>query len=385
MADCTRRRSKEGPNLTASISGEQLALYRLTLVEGMGPIRLRELVRRFGSASAVLAATRAQLEETERIGPKLAQALRDPSTAERAAASIEHLQRIGGRIVFESDADYPDALRKIPAAPVLFSILGQLVPEDGLAVAIVGSRRSSRYGRSQAERFAKQLATRGVTVVSGLARGIDAAAHRAALATGGRTLAVLASGLANVYPPEHGELADEISRNGAVLSEAPAHGPPLGSLFPRRNRIISGLSLGVLVIEAARRSGALSTAHHAVEQNRDVFAIPGRLTDAASEGTHYLIQQGAALVTDVGDILEQLGPIEGQVSARSEPERTAPPGLNEAESAIWSALGGESVEVETILQRTGRAPGEISALLLGMELKRLVRRQPGNRYERVGP
>jgi DNA processing protein len=222
-----------------------------------------------------------------------------------------------------------------------------------------------------------------VTVVSGLARGIDAAAHQGALKAGGRTIAVLASGLANIYPPEHQQLAEEVAAQGALISEAPLDGPPIGGLFPQRNRIISGLSLGIVVVEAAARSGALSTAHHALEQNRDVFAVPGRVGDLASEGTNQLIRDGACLVRHVDDILEHLGPIE--VPATSQvmpPEVPTPSGLDANQTKLWEAVGTDDVELEVLLDRTGLRASEASASLLLMEMRKLIRRLPGNRYQR---
>jgi DNA processing protein len=238
-----------------------------------------------------------------------------------------------------------------------------------------------------AAQLARDLAARGVTVVSGLARGVDAAAHRAAIDAGGRTVAVLASGLANIYPPEHVELAEEVVRCGALLSEAPLDGPPIGNLFPLRNRIISGLCRGVVVVEAAARSGALSTAYHALDQNREVFAVPGRVGDVASAGANELLKKGAALVQTVDDILAQIGPIDVDqptppTSSPKPPAAPTPSLANDVERRVWEALSSGSVDLDTLAESSGLAVRELSSSLLMMEMRGVVARQPGNRFAR---
>ena len=361
---------------------ERLALFRLSLVDGLGPVRLRGLLAQFGSARAVFQVGKGQLEAVDNIGPVVAEAIRQ-STAEEAASAYQKMVEQGIRLLFETDSEYPEALREIPSVPLSLAIQGDLLPRDRLAIGIVGSRRCTAYGRKIAEQLATDLAAKGITIVSGLARGIDAAAHAGALKAGGRTIAVLASGLGNIYPPEHKDLAREIANQGALLSEAPLDGPPIGGLFPQRNRIISGLSLGVIVVEAAARSGALSTAHHALEQNRDIFAVPGRVGDAASEGTNQLIKNGAFLVRNADDVLEHLGPVQMPGTAEPVPVAVAtPPGLDATQTKLWDALGCDEVELETLLERTGLRASEASSALLLMEMRKLVRRQPGNRYVR---
>jgi DNA processing protein len=357
----------------------------------LGPIKLRRLLDVFGSAPAALAAKRGDLTGVPGIGPKLADAILNRPLANDIDAEIAELNRAGVRVIFEDDDEYPPQLREIYDNPVFLTIRGEIWAKDKLAIAIVGSRHCTRYGVDQAERFAQALAARGITIVSGLARGIDGAAHRGAIQAGGRTIAVLASGLGNVYPPEHLELADRVADQGAVVSEARLGGAPLAGLFPLRNRIISGISLGVLVVEAAERSGALSTAHHAIEQNRDVFAIPGRLTDPASKGTNKLIRMGATLVTSPEEILDHLGPTELTLVRSSEngsmasetgtPETIEmPTGLSEAK--IWNALAGEELPVDLLIERTGLEASAVSASLLTMELRRLAERLPGSLFRR---
>lgn len=373
-----------------AISTDRLAMVRLMQTAGLGPVKVRRLLDAFGSAESVLSAGVGELESIEGIGSHLARAILDPKTEELAKKEIGRLAGAGVRMLFPGDEEFPPGLREIYDCPMMLSIRGSLLASDRAAVAIVGSRRCTRYGLDQAERFGYALAARGVTIVSGLARGIDAAAHRGALQAGGRTIAVLASGLANVYPPEHEELAVEVMKSGAMLSEAPLDGPPIAGLFPLRNRIISGLSLGVLVVEAAERSGALSTANHAIDQNRDVFAIPGRLGDAASQGTNRLIQKGALLVTKPEDILEALGPFEVTgVGVHSEQptlfDGIPPADMNDVEKKLWTAIGGEEVALDILVERTELSASEASAALFMLELRKHVERLPGNAYRRARP
>jgi DNA processing protein len=277
---------------------EQLIL--LNLVPGLGPRRARRLLDEFGGVQALAAAPAALVQRVDRIGPELAgrivRGLAD-------VGALEQEQRLAARagceILTTADAGYPAPLRTIADPPPALYVKGAWRPQDEPAVALVGARRASLYGLEAAQRLAGDLAARGLTVVSGLARGIDAAAHRGCLRAQGRTVAVLGGGLSRLYPPEHRELAEEIARQGAVLSEFPMTHPPAAGNFPRRNRVISGLSRGVVVVEAGARSGALITADQALEQGREVFAVPGPITAPTSQGTHELLRQGARLVASV--------------------------------------------------------------------------------------
>lgn len=370
-------------------TSEREAIFKLARTDGLGPIKLRRLLDVFGSAEMILRASSRDLMATPGVGDTLARAILDRSNDDKIERSIAAIHDAGVRVIFEDDDEYPPSLREIYDNPVFLTIRGSIVPTDKLAVAIVGSRRCTRYGLEQAERFASVLASHGITIISGLARGIDGAAHRGALQAGGRTIAVLASGLSNIYPPEHKDLAEEVASQGAVVSEAPIDGVPVPGLFPQRNRVISGMSLGVLVVEAAERSGALSTAHHAVEQNRDVFAIPGRLTDNASKGTNKLLRQGAIFVTCPEDILEHLGPVEvslptpsGETQTTLFAEPAMPTGLGEVEAKIWNALAGDEIPLDLVVERTGLDTSTISATLLTMELRRLIDRLPGSLFRR---
>jgi DNA processing protein len=295
---------------------------------------------------------------------------------------LRRAERALVRIVTLEDVGYPGQLRTIADPPPVLYVRGTL---EGLepAVAIVGSRRASAYGLQCAERLAADLAVRGVTVISGLAIGIDGAAHRGALRAGGRTLAVLGSGLSHLYPPEHEDLAKQIVERGAVVSEYPMETQPWPPNFPRRNRIISGLSLGVVVVEAAQRSGALITAGCALEQGREVFAVPGPMSAVTSQGTHQMLKEGARLVTSVDDILEELRLVPLPISSDAAEGSATDVRLPELEQAVFACVdGGESSDIDAIASRSGLAMPAVSSALLHLELKRLVRQLPGKRFIR---
>jgi DNA processing protein len=263
-----------------------------------------------------------------------------------------------------------------------------LEPEDTVAIGVVGARRCTLYGREQAHRLGYQLASAGVTIISGLARGVDSESHKGALAAGGRTIAVLGNGLATIYPPEHADLADRITQQGAVLSELPMTTSPNHTNFLPRNRLIAGLSLGVIVVEAARRSGSLTTARLASEYNREVFAVPGRVDNDSAQGTNRLIRdQHAKLVIDVEDVLSELGEVGRSLGAETE-QPAGPPlpsaaGLRDDERHVYDLLGSEAVSIETIAQTTGQAAARIAATLIGLQLRGLARQLPGNVFVRV--
>ncbi|MEZ6069668.1 MAG: DNA-processing protein DprA [Pirellulales bacterium] len=293
---------------------------------------------------------------------------------------------------------FPPLLREIPDPPPVLFLKGDITPADGTAVAVVGSRHATSYGRQQAERLGRGLAQTGYTVVSGLARGVDAAAHRGALAAGGRTLAVLGNGLARIYPPEHAELAIEVSHCGALLSESLPGDAPHPKSFPKRNRLISGLSLGVVVVEAAERSGALITARHATEQNREVFAVPGRVDNRMARGPHRLIRDGARLVESVDDVLEELESVAaalrrpaptlpacqtGAAPPSRSPIRPALAKLDDVERQVFAAVETEATHVDEVIRRSGAPAHVVLATMTTLEVRRLVRRVDGGRWMRV--
>ena len=374
----------------------------LHLVPGIGPRTMEVLLSAFGSPAGVLAKREEELLRVGGVGPKLARAIRHSAGTDAAQRELERCRELGARVLPRGGADYPALLAEIPDAPAILYCQGTLLPQDEIAVAIVGSRRCTYYGINQAERLAGGLARAGITVVSGLARGIDGAAHQAALAAGGRTIAVTATGLETVYPPGHEQLAEQVAASGAILTEFRLAQKPLAGLFPQRNRIISGLSLGVIVIEAGRKSGALHTARHAMEQNRDVFAVPGRIDSVACEGCHDLIRDGATLIRDIDDVLSQLGPLLRPVqidgskhdSVSQERGRRAPDksrevrsvaelSLSDQEQSVLDRLGGEPISVDALLGMCDMEASRVLATLTVLEMKRLVRRLPGNEFVRT--
>ncbi len=364
---------------------EPLALLQLNLTPGVGPRLHSLLLNNFGTALAVFAARESQIRSIDGIGPKVSSALLARRDLSEARQEWEDCQAAGIEIRFINDSNYPESLKEIPDPPGALYLKGTLEPRDMMAVAIVGSRQCSHYGITIAGKLAQQLAAAGVTILSGLARGIDAAAHRGALAAGGRTIAVCAPGLAHLYPPEHRELADDVIQQGGLVTESPFRRAAQRGLFPQRNRIIAGLSLGVVIIEATRTSGSLHTARHAIEQGRDVFAVPGRIDTLTSEGCHDLIRDGATLVRRVDDILETLGP-----SLR--PVKTGPKtqvavarelNLNPQEQEILNLIDFAPTSVDHVLAGSELDSSRVLSTLTVLEMKRLVRRLPGGHLERI--
>lgn len=367
-------------------SPDLLDLICLCMVPGVGPLTSKALLDRFGTARRVLDAPVRTLCEVPGVGPKLASRLAQARAEFDPTVEWERCKHFGVRVVARDDAAYPAALGRIPDPPPMIYVRGSLTPADDLAIALVGARRSTAYGLRVAERLAGSLARVGLTVVSGLARGIDAAAHRGALKAGGRTIAVLGNGLGSIYPPEHEDLAAEVAAHGALVSEWSMLQTPMAGLFPQRNRVISGLCLGVVVVEAARRSGSLSTARHAVEQNREVFAVPGPVDSLLSRGCHDLIRDGATLVESVDDILESLGPLVSEVrpSEQAVPVRhPAELALTDLERSLLGLLDDLPKGVDEIATRSGLGPSQVLATLTILEMRRLIRRVPGHQFVRL--
>ena len=352
---------------------------RLCLVSGVGPRILTELIARFEAPGAVLAATTAQLQQVDGVGHRLAQAIVEAREKIDAATELAACHQADIQIITRSAEAYPRLLQEIPDPPGILFLQGKLQAADALAIAVVGSRNATRYGLTQAQRIAAGLAQAGITVVAGLARGIDAAAHRAALGAGGRTLAVMGGGLLKIYPPEHAELAGEIREQGCLISEMPPHFVATRHSFPRRNRIISGLTLGTLVVEAAERSGALITARQAMEQNRDVFAIPGPVDSRNAKGCHALIRDGAVLVESVDDILDALGPLveENQREDGRAIRHPAELQLNSNETSVLQAIGSEPTLIDQIVQQTKLPTQRVLSTLSVLEVRKLISRLPG--------
>ena len=370
------------------------AWVALKYVEGVGNVAYRNLLAAFGSPDRVFEATLPQLEQTAGLNHKTARNIKDFRGLQRARAEIDRAAREGVSIVTVKDPGYPERLRKIYDYPPLLYIKGTLAPED-IPVAVVGSRNASPYGRFVTERLCRELALRGVTVVSGLARGIDTCAHRGALAGRGRTIAVMGCGIDVIYPLDNRKLHGEIVSNGAVVTEFPFGTEPDRPHFPARNRIISGMSLGVLIVEAGEKSGSLITARCALEQGREVFAVPGSIDLPGSRGTNSLLRQGAKLVERVEDILEEIlpqlehraatpqretsGPASIQ-AAQTEPA-SAREALTEKESRLLGFITEKPLDADTIINRSGLAAAEVLAGLLSLELKGHIVQLPGKLFK----
>ena len=368
-----------------------LGHVRLACVPGIGSRLRRLLLDRFGTPDGVFAASPAEIASVGRISRKLAAAL--PALADDPAADdvIALCRKRSVDILLDGRDAYPSLLSRIDDPPGLLFVRGTLLPQDSLSVAIVGARHATAYGLKVAEQFGAGLARAGYTVVSGLARGIDAAAHRGAIKAGGRTIAVLGSGVLNVYPPEHADLACEVIDSGALISELPPLTDPNAGTFPQRNRIVSGLSLGVVVVQAADRSGALITARLATEQGREVFAVPGPIDCRMSRGCHELIRDGAKLVASVDDILEEFGPLfETVTTADGRAVKSAAElQLGDVEQRVLDAYDalaeGESnpVSIDEIVNSSGLAASQVLATIGVLEMRRLIRRLPGNQIARI--
>ncbi|MFW5798698.1 MAG: DNA-processing protein DprA [Planctomycetota bacterium] len=356
---------------------------RLALTDGVGPVTARKMLETFGSAEALFAAPADDLERVPGVGRTKARRFAAWPTDEEVDEELALAARHGARVVGFDDDEYPAHLRDIADAPLVLYVRGELTETDGLAVALVGSRRASVYGTKVAARLARQLAGLGMTVVSGMALGIDTAAHRGALEAGGRTVAVLGTGLAAIYPRENTELSDRIAGQGAVISEFPMRTTASPGDFPRRNRVVSGMTLGTVVVEAGKRSGALITARVAGEQGREVFAVPGKIDMPTFAGCHALIKDGARLVEDVSDIVAELGPMSREVDT-GEDRVTTPQSLvlNEREQVVYQCLSSDPVSIDEIISGTGLPAPAVSSVLLILEVRKLVNQLPGKRFVR---
>ena len=362
---------------------EREAYIALNMTDLVGPVRVRSLIAAFGSPQAVFAADRAQLLAVKGIGEDVAESMLKQRDTIDPAAEEAKARSLGARIITPVDPEYPEPLSKIYDPPLALYVRGTLEKTDRHAIAMVGTRHATHYGLTVADRLAYQLGKVGFTVVSGLARGIDTAAHRGALKAGGRTIAVIGSALDCLYPPENEKLAEEIVKHGAVISEYTLGREPDRTTFPYRNRVISGLSMGVVVVEAGATSGALHTVDQALEQGRTVFAVPGRVDNPPSKGPHRLIKNGARLVEDVDDILQEfefLIPPETRKEADKLDSRPSVV-LSDLEQKIVRALWEEPLDVDSLGRKSGLKSHEVSSLLIGLEMKRIVRMLPGRLVE----
>lgn len=368
---------------------EQEAVVLLNALPSLNRAKIRKLIAYFGSAVRVVSAGEKELWSSEILPRHLLDKILEFDSDNFLQNEYNLIQQNQVSIVTIFDENYPQALKNIPDPPVVLYVRGQLPPDSGVSVAVVGSRNASIYGLTVAETFSSQLAECGFNVISGLAKGIDAAAHRGCLKTGGQTVAVVGCGLCHIYPEENKALYGQIAQNGAVVSEFPMATPPISFNFPARNRIISGLSLAVLVIEASLKSGALITSRFALEQGRDVFAVPGKIDQPNSQGVNRLIKEGAKLVTCFEDILEELEPelrraLAGSAGTQQpEPEDNIQQNLNDAECAVVKCLTQQPLYIDDVAEKSGRAHGEVAGILLKLEIKKIIKQLPGKYYARA--
>jgi len=371
----------------AESSPSKLLIDRLLLsqVPGVGPLIHARLIEAFGSPTNVLTASEASLRSIPGVGPKLVSAIRHAPDHVDVLGIIQWCKANDVTMLASDSDSYPKPLLEIPDTPPILFVRGELLPLDELSVAIVGTRHASVYGRQQAERIGYGLAKAGITVVSGMARGIDTAAHQGALDGGGRTIAVFGCGLAHIYPPENEGLAKAISADGALISEYAPNMKPHGSMFPQRNRIISGLSHATLVIEAPERSGSLITARTASEQGREIMALPGNVNSRNSQGTNLLIRDGAKLIRNVEDVLECLGPLARSVTTAEgrELRRPAEILLNERERHVLDCIETVPTSIDQIVNQSKLAIQHVLATLSSLELRKLVRRLSSHYVSRV--
>ncbi|MFP4031101.1 MAG: DNA-processing protein DprA [Desulfococcaceae bacterium] len=372
--------------MDAALAESLLPWFVLRSVPGVGNLLCKRLVDRFGTAEAVLAAPPEALATVDGLPERVARTIPDHGPSDAVRRELDRLVASPYQVLTLADPAYPPALREIPDPPPFLYVHGQLNPSDR-AVALVGSRHPSPYGLRTARSLAAALSRHDVTVVSGMARGIDTAAHQGTLDAGGRTVAVLGSGLDKPYPPESRPLLDRIAASGAVVSEFALQAGPEAHHFPIRNRVISGLSLGTVVVEAAVRSGALITARLAAEQGREVFAVPGPIHSGRSAGAHRLLKDGARLVEGVDDILEELSAHLEATS--SNPKRSVepvspPPDLDPDAARLFLALGEDPVHIDELVRALSLDPARLMGLLLELELRGLVAQLPGKRFLRAG-
>ncbi|MGA4578981.1 DNA-processing protein DprA [Limisphaera sp. VF-2] len=365
---------------------EREAFIALNMIDHIGPVRARQLLEHFGSAVRVLQASRDELLRVEGIGEETAEAIVRWEQTVDLSGELRRIREFGCRVLIQSDPEYPELLRQIYDPPLVLYVKGQLLPRDKNAVALVGSRLTTHYGLEVARKLAYQLAYVGVTVVSGGARGIDTAAHQGALSAKGRTVAVLGTGINRVTPPENAELFQRIASQGAVITQFPFDRPPDRQSFPIRNRIVAGMTLGTVVVEAGLNSGALITAGFATDYGRQVFAVPGRIDSPQSKGCHDLIKKGAKLCESVEDILsefEYLFPPSNRPGPETDAMAARALELSEAEQKVLAAVGSEERFVDEIIRDSGLPASTVSVALLGLEMKRLVRQLPGKRFVRI--
>ncbi len=360
-------------------------LLALSFIEDIGPVTTGRLLSAFHTPEAVFDAGLSELSSVGKISESKAKRIKEFKAWDRIDREIKEAEQHNIRIITLFDKEYPEPLSHLDNAPAILYIKGDLAEDDRFALAMVGSRDMSDYGRKISADLSYELACAGLTIVSGMARGIDTVSHSGALKAGGRSIAVLGCGLDVCYPAENKELMTALSRSGCVMSEFPLGTPPLRENFPRRNRLISGLSLGVLVVEATARSGSLITARFALEQGKEIFAVPGNITSGNARGTNSLIKMGAKPVQSAEDIIEDLSPqIKGMLKVK---DFSVPPSarleINDEEKAICNILGSDSKHIDHIVRELKIPAARLSGLLLGLEMKGLIRQTAGNNFSMV--
>jgi DNA processing protein len=361
------------------------ALVALNLIDNVGPVRVRQLLEHFGEAPAILGASRQQLLQVRGIGEETAEAIASWEKSVGLSAELKRIAEFGCRIITQGDPEYPELLRQIYDPPVVLYVRGELLTKDKNSVAMVGSRMTTYYGIEIARKLAYQLAYLGVTVVSGGARGIDSAAHQGALSAKGRTVAVLGTGINIVFPPENAELYERIASNGAVLTQFAFNRPGDKQTFPIRNRLVAGMTLGTVVVEANLTSGALITANFANEYGRQVFAVPGRIDSPRSKGCHDLIKKGAKLCEGAEDILsefEYLFPPTNKPASAAETGVLPALELSENEQKVYDTLRNDEISIDEVIRHSALPASAASVALLSLEMKRLIRQLPGKMFLR---
>jgi DNA processing protein len=353
----------------------------LSTVPGVGQMRLTRLINRFGSPENVFNATTKELASLEGMSNKIIEGIKRGGNKRRVEEEMLRMEKYQISLVTNQDSGYPENLKNLENSPPFLYVRGSLLDRDKNAIAIVGSRKATFYGKGIAEEFGFELAKRGVTVVSGMARGIDTAAHQGAIKARGRTLAILGCGVDMVYPPENRKLRDKIIQSGAVLSEFHLGTQPIAGNFPQRNRIISGLSLGVICVEASDDSGVFSTVQWAADQGREVFAVPGDVKRKSSTGTNRLIRDGVRMVTGIEDVLEEL-----QFTSEPDGKSWASPEislkLSDAEKTVYALLSETPIHIDEISEEVSLSTPETLSLLLSLELKGAIRQLPGKTFTR---
>src|SRR5437667_3624849 len=361
------------------------ACIALNMLPTIRPMPLRKLLEVFKEPQEFLAAKRNELRKVEGIGNEVADQISNWESIVNLGAELDRIREFGATVITQESPSYPKALREIHAPPIVLYVWGELEERDHHAIGVIGARRTTHYGVESAKKLAFQLAYAGLTVISGLARGIDTAAHQGALAAKGRTIAIIGSGLARLYPPENAALAEKIrAGNGAIVSEFSMEIEPDRQTFPMSNRIISGWSHGVLVVEAGLNSGALITVAQALEQGRSVYAVPGHINAPSAQGSNRLIQQGAKLVMDASDLLDDLQILVPETKPSPEAAVRALPLLTDEERRVYDAIKATETSIDDIATRSKLPSSIVSSTLLQLELKRLVKQLPGKYFVKLG-